>query len=341
MTVATTDSPAKDHFEEGRGREAPSLWKIPKAGWLDVLVRVKGNFKKDNLAIVGAGVAFYAFLAFVPALAAVIALYAFVADPAQAQEHVRMLSTVLPAQVIPLLEQQVGRMASNEQGAGWGALIAVLFALWGSARGIKGLMKGLNVAYHEGEERNLFKLNLVALGLTFAAIITSILLFALVAILPGVLRFLGLGAVGEFLIQAARWLVLPILFMALLTAVYRYGPDRRDARLRWLSPGAVLSTFLWVVASIGFSLYVSNFGNYDATYGALGAVVVFMLWLFLSAFVILLGAEVNSELERQTRLDSTVGEARPMGERGAYSADTLGKSRPEMKREEEGSAGEP
>jgi membrane protein len=296
---------------------------------MDVFARVLRNLKVDHLPIVAAGVAFYAFLAFVPALAAIIALYAFIAEPAQAQEHVRTLGKVLPADGLALLERQVGRMTSNNRGAGWSAIIAIVFALWGSARGVKGLMQGLNVAYHEREDRNFFVLNGVALLLTFGAMVTSILLLALVAVLPGVLGFVGLGGFSAVLVQIARWGLLVLLFLALLGAVYRYGPSRAKAQWRWLSPGAVLSTALWLLGSIGFSIYVRSFGDFDATYGALGAVVVLMLWLFLSAFAILLGAEVNSELERQTRQDSTTSPDQPMGSRGAYSADTLGKTREE------------
>lgn len=323
MANRSDSETADENSHAVHGRRADAPWQIPPKGWMQVFTRVFRNLKVDNLPIVAAGVAFYAFLAFVPALAAVIAIYAFVADPGQAQEHVRMLSTVLPTEAVTLLEEQIGRMASDDQGSGWGAILAIVVALWGSARGVKGLMKGLNVAYHEREDRNILVLNALALLLTLGAIVMSIVLFALVAVLPGVLEFVGLGGFAALLVQVARWGLLVVLFLGLLAAVYRFGPSRESAKWRWLSPGAVFSTILWLIASVGFSIYVRSFGNFDATYGALGAVVVFMLWLFLSAFVVLLGAEVNSELERQTKNDSTTEPDRPMGDRGAYSADTL------------------
>lgn len=318
------------------GRQAGSPRRFPPAGWLDILLRVKRQLKEDNIAIVAAGVAFYGFLAFVPALAAVVAIYGLVADPEQAREHVRSLGDVLPSQALSLLEQQVARITSNEQQAGWGALVAILIALYGTARGVKGLIAGLNVAYGEEEDRGLIRRNLLALVLTAAAIVSSVLLFALVAVLPGVLEWIGLHGAVELLVQVLRWILLLVLFSGILSMIYRYGPSRSHAQWKWLSPGAALSTLIWLIASSGFSLYVRHFGNYSETYGTLGAVIVFLTWLMLTAFVVLLGAELNSEMERQTERDSTTGRARPMGERGAYSADTLGEGRNVARRKGQG-----
>lgn len=311
----------------GSDREADSPAKISARGWIDVLARVRRQVGEDNLVVVSAGVAFYAFLAFVPAIAAIVAIYGLVTEPAQSREHFRSMQGVLPSEVLPLLEEQMARIAANNRQAGWGALVAILIALYGTARGVKGLIAGLNVAYNEREERGFIRLNLLALGLTATAIFSSVLLLALVAVLPGVLQWLGIGGAIEILIQLLRWILLVVLFSGILAVIYRYGPSRAKAEWKWLSAGAVLSTILWLAASVGFSLYVRHFGNYSETYGALGAVVVFLTWLFLSAFVVLLGAEVNSETERQTRCDSTTGTPKPMGERNAYSADTLGESR--------------
>ncbi len=319
-----SEAPSSGASERGRGARTPAS--IPLKGWLDIVWRIKGKIRDDSLSIVAAGVAFYGFLASIPALGAVIALYAYIAEPGEVQAHIAGLSDVLPAEVVPLLQEQAMRMAEQENKAGWGALVALLFALWGSARGVKALIMGLNVAYGEPERRGFVKLNAFALLLTFGGVIGGLLLFVLVAIFPGVLQFVGLGAVATTLLQLIRWPFLLVVFLAGLAFIYRYGPCRSDAKWRWASPGALVSTALWAIGSVGFSLYVSYFGNYDKTYGALGAVVIFLMWLFVSAFVILIGAELNREMERQTREDTTTGDPEPIGERGAYAADTVGES---------------
>lgn len=309
------------------GREAEKPASIPPRGWIDILWRTKQQVTQDALSIVAAGVAFYAFLAAIPALAALLALYAFFSEPSQVQEHIRGLEGIIPGEVLPMLEEQTTRMASAESGAGWGAILAIGVALYGASRGIKGLILGLNVAYHEEDRRNFFRLTGLSILMTLIAIVGGVLLFGLVAVLPGVLNFLGLGDVLDGLLRLLRWPLLLAIFLTLLALMYRFGPFRSNPQWRWASPGAILSTVLWAIGSVGFSIYVSHFGNYNKTYGALGAVVIFMLWLYLSAFVILLGAELNREMERQTRSDTTTGDPEPMGERGAFAADSLGDSR--------------
>ena len=313
--------------EQHRGRSAESPTQVPKSGWLDIFWRMKAQMAEDNLNVVAAGVAFYAFVAVAPGIAATIALYALFLDVGQLQSHLGLLSQVVPAEVMPILRDQITHVVEDNQAAGISAAIGVAIALYGSAKATKGLITGLNIAYDERERRGFLKLNLVAITLTLAGIIGMILVVTLVAVLPSLLRHVGLSTGSEWLFSILRWPVLVGLFMIALAVIYRFAPCRESPKWRWISPGAIGSSLLWVLGSAAFSFYVSQFGNYQKTYGSLGAIVVFLLWLLLSAYVILLGAELNTEIERQTLRDTTTGDPEPRGSRGAYAADTIGPAR--------------
>lgn len=313
--------------EPERGRQAEKPSDVPSKGWLDVLWRTKEQLNEDNLSIVAAGVAFYAFVAVVPALAVVIAIYALVANAGDLGHHLDLLARVVPGEVMPLLEDQIKRITENNTAAGISAVVGVLIALYSSANATKALITGLNVAYDESEKRSFIRLNLVALALTIAAIVGVLASVALVAVLPAALNHLGLSDTSEKLVSWLRWPLLVALFIFGVAVVYRYAPSRETAKWRWISPGALVAAGLWIVGSALFSVYVAKFGSYDKTYGSLGAVVVFLMWLYLSAYTVLLGAEFNSELERQTAKDTTEGEPKDLGQRGAYAADTVGPSK--------------
>jgi membrane protein len=328
--LATPQKPvATSHeaHERGRGRHAEKPSDVPAKGWGDILSRTKAQIAEDNLSIVAAGVAFYAFMAVVPALAAIIAIYGLVSDPTQVSRHIEALARVLPGEVLPLLRDQMTRIASNGQKAGIGAIVGFALALYSSANATKALINGLNIAYEEKEKRGFFKLTAIAFTLTIAGVIGAVLAIGLVAVLPAVLKHLPIGQSAETMLNWLRWPVLIGGFMTALAVMFRYGPSRRDAKWRWVSWGAAVAALLWLVASGAFSLYVAKFGSYDKTYGPLGAVVVFMMWLYLSAFIVLIGAELNSEMERQTLRDTTEGAEKPLGRRGARSADTVGPAR--------------
>lgn len=332
--IDTAEKPsASSHeaHEPGRGRHAEKPSELPKAGWLDVLARTKQQISEDNLSIVAAGVAFYAFVAVVPALAATIAIYGLVSDPAQVAQHFESLARVLPGEVLPLLREQMERIASNDQAAGIGAIVGFALALYSSANATKALISGLNIAYDEQEQRGFFKLSLIAFVLTIGGILGGLIAIGLVAVLPGMLEHLPIGGGAEILLNVLRWPLLFVFALAGLAVMYRFGPCRNDARWRWVSWGAATATLLWLVASGAFSLYVSQFASYDKTYGPLGSVVIFLMWLYLSAFVVLLGAEMNSELERQTVKDTTRGAEKPLGQRDAQSADTVGPARKSLR----------
>ena len=331
---ATAEKPIarpEDAHEPGRGRNATTPTEVPKEGWLDILTRTKQQLGEDNLTIVAAGVAFYGFVAVVPALAATVAIYGLAADPSQVTDQITGLASVLPDETLPLLQDQMVRITSNDSAAGIGAIVGVLLALYSSANATKALISGLNIAYDETEKRSFLKLTLIALVLTIGGIIAAALAIALVAVLPSVLERLHITSGVELLLNIVRWPLVVGGFMASLAVVYRYGPCRNDAQWKWVSPGAIVAAVLWLIGSGLFSLYVTKFASYDKTYGPLGAVVVFLMWLYISALTVLIGAEFNSEMERQTKRDTTEGSEKPLGQRGANSADTVGPSREEMR----------
>ncbi|MEO5957972.1 MAG: YihY/virulence factor BrkB family protein [Opitutaceae bacterium] len=329
-TEKPTATPA-DAQEGGRGRNAESPSDVPKAGWLDILARTKQQLGEDNLTIVAAGVAFYGFVAVVPALAATVAIYGLMADPSQVADQIAALATVLPGETLPLLRDQMIRITSNDEAAGIGAIVGLLIAIYSSANATKALISGLNIAYDETEKRSFFKLSGIAIVLTIVGIIAAALAIALVAVLPSVLTRLHITHGVERLLTIVRWPLLVGGYITSLAVLYRYGPCRDDARWKWVSPGAIVAGVLWLIGSGAFSLYVAKFASYDKTYGPLGAVVVFLMWLYISALTVLIGAEFNSEMERQTKRDTTEGPEKPLGQRGANSADTVGPSREELR----------
>jgi membrane protein len=328
--------------EPGHGRRAESPSDVPPKGWLDILTRTGKRISADNVSIVAAGVGFYAFVAVVPALAAIIGMYGLISDPAQVSSHVTAFAKILPHEVLPLIEQQLKRITSNVHAASLSAALGVVIAIYSSASATKALIQGLNICYDEQEKRSFIKLNALALLLTLGAIVGAIVAITLVAVVPPLLDHLDLGARLNIAVNAMRWLVLVVGFVMSLAVVYRFGPSRKDAKWRWVSWGATAAALLWLAGSALFSFYVSRFGSYDKTYGSLGAVVVFLMWLYLSAFAILTGAELNAEMERQTLKDTTTGQPKPLGQRGARAADTVGPARGSRDQPaDEGSTGHP
>jgi membrane protein len=321
------DTSPEEAGEHGRGRRAEQPQELPKEGWLDILSRTGARISSDNITIVAAGVAFYAFVALVPALAALIGIYGLISDPSQVGQQITAFAKILPHEVLPLLEQQLRRITSNTHAASLSTIIGLVIALYSSASATKALIQGLNIAYGEREKRGFIKLNLVALVLTFGAIIGALCAVALVAVIPAVLHTLSFGSGIDAILNWARWPILIGGFVIALAVLYRYAPSREDAKWSWVSWGATVAALLWVAGSGLFSLYVSKFGSYDKTYGSLAAIVVFLMWMYLSALVVLLGAELNFEMERQTVKDTTVGPPEPLGQRGARSADTVGPAR--------------
>jgi membrane protein len=317
--------PMYEQSEQERGRLAAGPREMTRKGWRDVLVRVKREAQQDNMSMIAAGVAFYAFVALFPAMAAFLSLYGLLMDPAQVQQQLSQAAGVLPQSMVELLDAQLtGLVSRADSTLSWAIVISVVLALWSAARGMKALMLAVNISYDEGAAYGFFKLNLLALLFTLGAMALGIVAFALVGVLPAILGLLGLDAVARWSVALLRWPLLAAVVMFALAMIYRYAPNRTRPRWRWTSPGAVIATVIWLIASILFSLYVSRFGSYDKTYGAFAGVVILLLWLYVSCYIVLLGAQLNAELEHQTRRDTTVGREKPMGERRAQMADTLG-----------------
>lgn len=268
--------------------------------WRPVLAHVKEQVRCDRLPIVAAGVAFYALLAIFPAVAAITAIYGLVFDPGEVTRQVSALQGLLPEQALGLVLDELRNLTSSGRTAlGWGAAGGLLVTIWSATRGVKTLMEALNVTYGEREERGLLKLNAVALLLTLAAIAGACLAIATIVLVPVALSFLGVAPLLGGLIAYARWPILAVFIAAGIAVMYRYGPSRERPDWSLVIWGAMLATLLWLVASALFSLYVSSFGNFNRTYGSIAAIVVLMMWFLLSAWAVLIGAEVNGALERR------------------------------------------
>jgi membrane protein len=318
-------APAAVASETGRGREAETPTQIPTLGWKDILWRTYEEFGQDRLMSVAAGVTYYALLALFPAIGALVSVYGLFADPATIQDHLTALSGVLPGGALDIIREQVVRIASAGEGTlGLSFVIGLAISLWSANAGMKAIFDALNIVYDEEEKRSFVKLNLESLTFTLAAVGFILLALAGIVVLPIVLDFVGLGSGIEWLLAIARWPILLAVVIAGLAVLYRYGPSRDKAEWKWVTPGGIVAAVLWLVVSMLFSWYVANFGSYNETYGSLGAVIGFMTWIWISSVVVLLGAEINAEMEHQTAKDTTQGPEKPMGARGATMADTLG-----------------
>jgi membrane protein len=311
--------------ERERGRHATQPLQIPRKGWYDILWRTYQEMQQDRLLSIAGGVSFFALLAIFPAITALVSAYGLFFDPATIANDIGQLSDLVPANVLTIVHEQATRIASNNsQTLSFGLVIGILVSLWSAMSGVKAVIDALNLTYEQRESRSFIKLNLVALVFTLFGFAAFLLAMAAVVVLPLILSPIGFGNFTETVTRIARWPVLLIVLLLGLAILYRYGPDRRAARWQWVSIGSVLATLTWFVASFLFSWYLTNFANYNATYGSLGAVVGLMIWLWISTAVVLLGAEFNAEIEHQTARDSTIGAEKPLGARGAVMADTVG-----------------
>jgi membrane protein len=321
---ANRPPPGAPSERELPGIHAEKPTQIPWRGWKQIVKRAWAEHKADNMPIIGGGVAFFGFLAIFPGLIALISIYGLVASPETVTQQIEDLSTQLPDEAAQLIGEQLTSIAANSGRAlTVGLVVSILAALWSASGGVGNLVTAVNIAYDEVETRNFLKLRALSLGLTLGAVAFVIVAFGLLAVVPVVLDALPLGIVGTILAHVVRWTLLLAMFAGSLAVVYRAAPDRDAPRFRWVSLGAVVATVLWALVSVGFSLYVDNFGSYDKTYGTIAGVIVLMLWLYLTCYLVLLGAEINSEAEHQTAQDTTKGEPEPMGSRDAMMADSL------------------
>jgi membrane protein len=312
-----------------RGRSADSPGEIPARGWLDILKRTFVQFSKARILLVAAGVTFYLLLAMVPALAVFLSLYGLFFAAEDVGQHIQLLAGIMPEGTLELIRGEATRIVEQGGGALSATLIiGLLISLWSANAGMKAIIEGLNVAYGEREKRSFLYLNLQSLALTLGAMAALLVIIAGLAIVPLVLAAVAPGPAVAALVTIGRWPLLLAMVITGMALLYRFGPSRDMPEWRWISWGSAVAAIVWLVGSMLFSWYVANFGEYNATYGSLGAVIALLTWLWLSTTVVLLGAQLNAEIEHQTGRDTTVGPDRPMGARGARVADTLGEARP-------------
>jgi membrane protein len=322
------DAERKAVTEKDRGRDADTPNEIPAKGWKDILWRTYEEMNKDRILAVAAGVTYFGLLALFPAITALVSLYGLFADAAAINEHLGALSGILPLGAMDIIGDQIKRIAGSGQGAlGFAFFFGLALALWSANAGMKAMFDALNVAYDEEEKRGFFALNLTSLAFTLAAIVFILLAIAAIVVVPIVLEFFGLGGITEWILWAARWPALLAAVVFALAVLYRFGPSRDKAEWKWITPGSILAAVVWLVASMLFSWYVGNFANYNETYGSLGAVIAFMTWMWISTTIVLVGAELNAEIEHQTAKDTTEGPPRPLGARGAEMADSVGEAK--------------
>lgn len=309
--------------QDPHGRHAATPWQIPLPAWKEVAVRVWNQSWLDNIGLVAAGVAFYGFLALVPLLGILVLTYGMFAQPATVIAHVTTMVRFLPPDVVKLIGQLLmNAVHASQQASGLGILAALGIALYAGSNGAGAVMSSLNIAYEEKEKRSLFRFYGIAIVITVGA--TLIALVALAA----------MGAVGELerilpkatpvMVVAGKiglYFGMALLAAAVAAILYRFGPSREGARWHWLTPGSIFTAVIWLLLAIGFSFYVTRLTDYSATYGSIAAIVMLLTWMYLSAYAFLFGAELNAELEHQTKKDSTTGQPQPLGERGAWVAD--------------------
>lgn len=316
------DAPATEAARpQAPGAQAERPQDIPRRGWVQILKRSWAQTTEDQIPLLSAGVAFFGFLALFPSLIALVLAYGLFADPSTIATQIDSLGTALPAEVKDLIITQLTEQSQRTGALSVGVIISLLLALWSASGGVANLVLAINTAYDETDDRPLVKKRLLALALTLGAIVFMIVLVTLIAVLPIIFSIFDGGPL-RWLVQVVRWVLIAVLIMVGLAVLYRVAPDRDAPKMRWASPGAIVATLLWLVVSVGFSLYVTLFASYAKTYGALAGIVVLLMWLWLTSYAVLFGAEINAEAEQQTIKDSTVGPAKPLGQRGAVAADS-------------------
>lgn len=307
-----------------RGQFSSSPQDFPWRGWWDILQRTVKKLRDDNLSLIAAGVGFYFLLAVFPMMAALISVYGLAVSSVELEQQLSLLIGIVPEQSRDLIQNEVERIINKSEAAlSTGVIISILFAVWSASKGAQAMITACNITYGQREKRGFLMTMLMRFVLTLSAVL--IIAFALfcIALFPLLFSYLGLKNDSTALMQWFSWPVLAVIFNVALSAFYRYGPHRELAKWRWVTPGSAVASVLWVLFSFGFSFYLSQFAQYDKTYGSLGSVVVLLMWFYLTAYIILLGAEFNAAMEHQTNQDSTKGPEKSMGQRGAFVADTI------------------
>lgn len=303
---------------------AKSPLKMSRRDWKEILLRVKNEISDDRISAIAAANAYYILFAIFPLLISIVSLYGLFADPIDVEKQFNTLAEFVPLDAAAVIRDQLRSIVENSNTTlGFGAVLSLLATIWAASAGTRFVMEAMNIAYDETEKRGFIRFYWEALLLTISAVFTATVMIFLLAGLPAILNFVGLGSFAETLLLVLRWPILALIIIVALSVMNRYAPSRSQPKWRWISPGSLLSTFLILLASAGFAFYVEKFGSYNKTYGSIAGVIVLLFWLYIVSYAILLGAELNSEIEHQTRADTTVGPEKPMGQRGAVMADTL------------------
>jgi membrane protein len=327
-SLATGD---RRSIEADRGRSAETPSRIPDRGWKDILLRVYHGISENRILLVAAGVTFYSLLAIFPGIAALISIYGLFADPATVASHLDTIASVAPGGAVDVLREQMTRLASQgETTLGVSFIVSLAISLWTANSGVKAIFDALNIVYGEEEKRSFIKLNAVTLFVTIGIVVFILLTLAAVVALPVALTYIPLPGVTALVVRIGRWPILFALVTLALAVLYKYGPSRAEPRWRWITWGSVSAAVVWLAASALFSWYVASFGSYNKTYGSLGAIIGFMTWIWISIIVVLVGAKLNAEMEHQTVRESTTGQPKPLGRRGARMADTVGRHRGDL-----------
>ncbi|MFA6964160.1 YihY/virulence factor BrkB family protein [Bosea sp. (in: a-proteobacteria)] len=315
----------RERRQAARGRMAKTPLQMPWLGWKDVLLRFAGNVADNRISSLAGAVAFFTLLSLVPALSLLVTIYRYLTDPATIAEQLDAVTTVFPQAARELIHEQAMRLAGqNVSALSLTFLISFLVAAWSANAAVKAVFDALNIIYREQEKRSFLKLNIISLATTISGVVLLVAALTIIASLPVVTALFPFAYELERLIRLVRWPSFFVIATLSIACLYWIGPSRQRARFVWVMPGAVAAALLWAAASFAFSWYVGTLGNYTATYGSLATVVVFMTWLWLSAMIVLGGAELNAELEHQTAHDTTTGRPKPLGRRGARMADTIG-----------------
>ena len=289
------------------------------ANWWQIAKRVMLKVEQDNMSLIAAGVAFYFLLAVFPLLAALVSMYGLFTDQQTLLQHMSLLVGVIPEQSREILEAQIESLLATDNSAlSVGFVFSFLLAIWSGGKGSVALITACNISYKEGETRSFFKMIIVRTMLTLATILTMLLMLLMIVIIPFALSMLD--ETSQSLLSWVTWPILLILFNLSLASLYKYAPHRASAKWHWTTPGAVLATLFWLVGSYFFNLYITEYASYNETYGSMGGVVILLMWFYVTAFTILLGAAINAAAELQTEEDTTTGEEKPKGKRGAYVA---------------------
>ena len=313
-------SSAPDVARPGAGADSPT--DIPPVGWFEIGKRTARKFSENELMSEAASVTFFALLSLFPAITAIVSIFGLFADPAAIRDHLADASGLIPSGGMEIIEDQVKRLTQTPStGLSVGAAVGLLTALWSANQGSKAMLSALNDVYGEREARGFVRLTATSLAFTLGGVLGLLLALGAILVLPFAFAQLGLGGAYEVLVKILRWPLIALVIIGALALLYRFGPSRNLAKWRWVTWGGVIAAIGWLALSVGFSWYVEHFGSYNKTYGSLGAIVGFMTWMWLSATVFLLGAQINAEMETQTDRDSTIGAEKPIGMRGAAPAD--------------------